>query len=187
MGEKYTKKEFRKSKIYMLAQMGVMTAVICVLAPLSIPIGVIPISFANLAIMLAIYILGWKKGTICTLCYILIGMAGVPVFSSFTGGIGKLLGPTGGYIVGYIPFALLSGWIIQRFRNPAAHFIGLVLGTVVLYAVGTFWYCYVSGAELNAALSGCVYPFIPGDLIKIVISMVLGPMVKNGLTKAGLI
>lgn len=108
----------KKSKIYGLSMTAVMAAVTCVLAPMSIPIGPVPISFTNLAIYLSLYLLGWKRGTVSYLVYVLIGMVGVPVFSGFTGGMGRLLGPTGGYIVGFIPMALIAGAVIDRFREP---------------------------------------------------------------------
>ena len=78
-----------------------MTAVICVLAPFSLPIGPVPISLTNLAIYFVLYMLGVKRGTISYLVYLLIGLVGVPVFSGFTSGPGKLFGPTGGYLIGY--------------------------------------------------------------------------------------
>ena len=176
-----------RGKVYELTQIGVMTAVICVLAPLSIPIGTVPISFTNLAICLALYILGWKKGTLSFLCYLVIGMAGVPVFSGFTGGVGKLLGPTGGYIIGFIPLAIISGLAIEKSRHPAVHFIGMVLGVAVCYTFGTAWFCYEAGVGLNKAMSACVIPFIPGDLLKIVAAMLLGPAIRKGLQRSGLI
>ena len=149
----------KKSKIYGLSMTAVMAAVTCVLAPMSIPIGPVPISFTNLAIYLSLYLLGWKRGTVSYLVYVLIGMVGVPVFSGFTGGMGRLLGPTGGYIVGFIPMALIAGAVIDRFRNR--------------------------GIQL-AALGLCVFPFIPGDLVKMLIAMALGPMIRSRLEKAGL-
>ena len=85
----------RKRKIYTLTVTAVMTAVTCILAPISISIGVVPISFTNLAIYLSLYLLGWKMGTVSVVVYLLIGMTGLPVFSGFSGGIAKLVGPTG--------------------------------------------------------------------------------------------
>ena len=81
----------KKSKIYGLSMTAVMAAVTCVLAPMSIPIGPVPISFTNLAIYLSLYLLGWKRGTVSYLVYVLIGMVGVPVFSGFTGGMATKL------------------------------------------------------------------------------------------------
>lgn len=79
-----------RTKTYEITITALMAAVTCILAPLSIPIGPVPISFTNLAIYLSLYLLGWKRGTISYLVYLLIGLVGVPVFSGFTGGIGKL-------------------------------------------------------------------------------------------------
>lgn len=77
------------TKTYEITMTALMAAVTCILAPLSIPIGPVPISFTNLAIYLSLYLLGWKRGTISYLVYLLIGLVGVPVFSGFTGGIGQ--------------------------------------------------------------------------------------------------
>ena len=176
----------KKGNVYKLVQMGVMAAVICVLAPLSIPIGVVPISFTNLAIYFALYLLGWKMGTCSLLCYLVIGMIGVPVFSGFSGGFGKLLGPTGGFIIGFIPLAVVSGLAIDKLHNKILQFLGLVLGIVLCYAFGTAWFCFEAGVGIREALGVCVIPFIPGDLIKIVIAMAVGPMLRKALTRAGL-
>ena len=176
-----------KSNIYKLAQMAVMTAVICVLAPMAIPIGPVPISFTNLAILLALYILGTKMGTISFLCYLVLGTVGLPVFSGFTGGLGKLLGPTGGYLIGFIPLAIISGLSIEKLHNKFAQFLGMVAGVVVCYAFGTAWFCYLAGTGLQKALALCVIPFIPGDIAKILIAMVVGPVLVRALEKSQLI
>ncbi len=177
----------QKNNLYTLSRTAVMTAVICVLAPLSIPIGPVPISFTNLAIFLSLYLIGWKMSTISCITYILIGMVGIPVFSGFTGGIGKLLGPTGGYIIGFIFMAILSGLIIDKFRNPAIQFLGLLAGTAVCYALGTAWFCLEASSTLNSALALCVFPFIPADLLKIIIAMILGPKLQERLVQSGLL
>ena len=95
-----------RTKTYEITMTALMAAVTCILAPLSIPIGPVPISFTNLAIYLSLYLLGWKKGTISYLIYLLLGLVGLPVFSGFTGGPAKLAGPTGGYIIGFIVMAV---------------------------------------------------------------------------------
>ena len=97
-----------KPGIYQMAIIGVMTAIICILGPLSIPIGLVPVSLTNLAILFALYVLGMKKGTLSCILYLLIGLIGLPVFSGFSSGPGKLLGPTGGYLIGFIFMALIS-------------------------------------------------------------------------------
>lgn len=171
----------------MLSITAVMTAVTCVLAPMSIPIGPVPISFTNLAIYLSLYLLGWKMGTVSYLMYLLIGAIGVPVFSGFSGGLGKLLGPTGGYIIGFIPMAIISGLVIEKCSNRMLQFGAMVLGTAVCYALGTAWFCVIMDSGVAAALGMCVFPFIPGDIAKIVIAIIVGPVLRNRLRKAGFI
>lgn len=170
------------SKTYLMAMTGVMTAVTCILAPFSIPIGPVPISFTNLAIFFALYLLGWKMGTVSCMLYIFIGMIGMPVFSGFSGGLGKLLGPTGGYIIGFIPMAVLSGIIIDHSRSHILHFLGMILGTALCYALGTAWFCVVMDTNVMAALSLCVLGFIPGDFVKIGIAATLGPLLRNRIS-----
>lgn len=177
----------KKSTVYQMSIIGVMTAVICILAPLSIPIGVVPISLTNLAIYFAIYVLGMKKGSISYVIYMLIGFIGLPVFSGFTGGAPKLLGPTGGYIIGFLFMALISGFFIDNFFDKwYLCFIGMVLGTSVCYSFGTTWLAYQVHLPASAALSAGVIPFIPGDLAKILIAVFIGPQIRRQLIRANL-
>lgn len=186
MSERNEGKQTTK-RINMLTATAVMTAVICILAPMSIPIGPVPISLTNLAIFIALYILGWKMGTVSLILYIALGAIGLPVFSGFTGGLAKFLGPTGGYIVGFIPMAVIAGLIIEKNSNRIVQFVGNIAATAVLYAIGTAWFCFLMKSDVAAALSACVIPFIPGDVIKIVIAMVFGPMIKKRLSKANVL
>lgn len=173
--------------IAQIAVIGVMTAVICILAPLSIPIGPVPISFTNLALYIALYVLGTKKATISYLIYLLIGLIGVPVFSGFSGGPQKLFGPTGGYLIGFIPLAVIAGIFIDKFINKMyLCFIGMVIGTAVCYVFGTAWLAFQAGMGFYAALAVGVLPFIVGDLIKIIIAMLIGPQIRKQLIKAHL-
>ena len=177
----------KKSNIYILAMTAIMAAVTCVLAPLSIPIGPVPVSLTILAIYLALYLLGWKLGTVSFVVYLLLGLVGLPVFSGFSGGLGKLAGPTGGYIIGFLPMAIVAGLFIDRFRNRGLQFVGMVLGVVICYAFGTAWFCISTGSTLAAAMGLCVLPFLPFDLAKIVIVLILGPILRARLVKAGLL
>lgn len=177
-----------KTNVREMALIAVMAAVICVLGPLSIPIGVVPISFTNLAVYLAIYALGRRRGTISYLVYLLLGMIGVPVFSGFSGGVGKLFGPTGGYLIGFLFMALLCGWFIDTFSCALVpSFAGMVLGTLVCYLFGTLWLAYQAGLTFSAALAAGVLPFVAGDLIKMAIAAVIGPQVRRQLARAGLL
>lgn len=168
-----------------MALIAVMAAVTCVMGPLSVPIGPVPISLTNLAVYFAIYILGWKRGTVSYVVYLLIGLVGVPVFSGFTGGPGKLLGPTGGYLIGFIFMALICGLFIDRSHQKIVpSMIGMILGTIVCYAFGTVWLAYQAHYTMMQALAAGVIPFIPCDLLKMVIAAVLAPQVRKRLAKA---
>ena len=163
-----------------------MAAVICVLGPLAIPIGPVPIAITNLAIYLSGYMLGWKRATLSCVVYVLIGMVGMPVFSGYSGGLGKLAGPTGGYIIGYIFMALVSGLVVSRFEQRGIQLLGMAAGTVTCYVLGTAWFCVQAGYAVGAALSLCVFPFIPGDIAKMVVALYAGPKMRTRLIQANL-
>ena len=177
----------RKNRIHTMAVAAVMTALTCVLAPLSVPVGAVPLTFANLSIYLSLYLLGWKLGTVSYAVYVCIGMVGMPVFSGFSGGLGKLLGPTGGYILGWIPAAVLAGLVIDRCRGRFPQFLGLAAGTAVCYALGTVWFCTATDTALRAGFGICVLPFIPGDLVKIALVLAAGSTLREKLGKAGVL
>ena len=113
-----TTKRLSTRKLVLIA---LMTAITCIFAPMAIPIPVspVPISLTNLVIMISIYVLGFKDATISYIVYLLLGLVGLPVFSGFTGGLGKLAGPTGGYLIGFIFLALIAvRWQISKEQNP---------------------------------------------------------------------
>lgn len=176
------------SKTYAMTTIALMAAVLCVVGPFTIPIGPVPVSIAPLVIFLSVYILGTKNGTISVLLYLLIGAVGVPVFSGFAGGFGKIAGPTGGYLLGYILMALIAGWFIHRYYDRVVvQFLGMVLGLAVLYAFGTAWLAYSAGMSFGAALAAGVLPFIIPDLIKIVIAIALGRTIRSRLVRSGIL
>ncbi len=178
----------RNEKIINLTLIGLMAAVTCILGPLTIiiPISPIPISFTNLAIYLTVILLGGKKGTICYLVYLLIGFVGLPVFSNFTSGPAKLLGPTGGYLIGFIFMAIISGFFVDKFPGKIYMYIlGMALGTIVTYALGTAWLAYQANMTFVQALFAGVIPYIIGDIVKIIIATVLGSTIKNQVQRAG--
>lgn len=177
----------KNTKTYQIVNISLMAALICILGPLSIPIGLVPIAFTNLAIYISLYTIGAKKGILSTIVYLLVGLAGLPVFSGFSGGPSKLLGPTGGYLIGYIFMAIISGYFIHRFYSKnSLCILGMILGTCVLYIFGTVWLAYQANITLSAALAAGVIPFIAGDLVKIFIAAYIGPEIRNRLIKANL-
>ena len=177
-----------KFTIQQIAMIAVMTAVTCVLAPLSIPIGPVPISLTNLVIYFSLFILGTKKGTISYLIYLLIGLVGVPVFSGFTGGPQKLFGPTGGYLIGFIPMAVIAGIVIDKcMKKWYFCLLAMIAGTWVCYLFGTAWLAFQANMTFKAALAAGVIPFIIEDLIKMVLALLIGPQIHKQLVKAQLV
>ncbi len=173
-----------------LTTVGMLTAVICVLGPfaLNIPISPVPISLGTLGIYLAVSILGMRSGTLSVAIYILLGFAGVPVFVNFTSGAGKLFGPTGGYIIGYILMALICGFFIDKWDGRfIVNFLGMVLGTAICYLFGTIWLALQMSLTFPQALAEGVLPYIPFDLVKLLLALILGSQVRKRLKKAGLI
>lgn len=166
-----------------------MTAVCCVLGPISVPIGAVPVSLGVLAILLTVYVLGTFKGTVATLVYILLGTVGLPVFTGYQGGLQKVSGPTGGYIIGYIFLAMIAGAFIDRFsyKKCYMHVVGMVLGLAVCYLFGTIWFMFVTKMNFLAALGVCVAPFLLFDALKIAFCFTMGIGIRKALTAAHLV
>ena len=170
-------------KLNDMTMIAIVASLICVAGPLSIAVGPIPLSLASFAVYLAGAILGKKRGTIAVALYLLIGIIGVPVFSGFSGGFQKIAGVTGGYLIGYLPCAWLSGlgaeYIDGDKRTKWIFPALMLLGTAVLYTIGTAWFMVQTGKALGGALSLCVVPFLPGDAIKMLcVSFIVSPVRK---------
>lgn len=169
-----------------LTMIGLMAALTCILGPLSVslPFTPVPISFTNLAIYFTVMVIGWKKGTISYLIYLLLGAVGLPVFSAFSGGIAKLAGPTGGYLIGFIFLALISGFFVEKSHgNPMMCVIGMILGTAVTYLFGTVWLCQQMHLTFVQGLYAGVIPYLPGDAVKIAAGVVVGSTVRKSVQK----
>ena len=179
-----------------IVSIALMTAVICVLSPfaIAIPISPVPVSLATLAIYLTLMIIGLVDGTISVIIYVILGFAGAPVFTGFTGGVGKVLGPTGGYIIGYIFLAMIEGIFVERARGARPYekasaivFLGMLLGTLVLYAFGSLWLARQANMSLAAALSVGALPFIIGDIVKMIVALFVGTKIRKALKNNNLI
>ncbi len=170
-----------------MALTALMAALICLCSPLSIYIGPIPITLCTFAVYLAGAVLGPRRGTLAVALFLLIGMAGIPVFTGFTGGFQKLAGVTGGYLIGYLPCAWLSGMGVPRGGEAGGKWrlpLMMALGTAVLYALGTAWFMAQSGNALAPSLAMCVLPFLPGDSIKIIAASALSRPLRRALYRA---
>ena len=148
------------------------TALICLCSWISVP-APLPFTLQTLGIFLAVGLLGGRRGTISVVLYILLGCIGLPVFSGFSGGIGVVLGPTGGYIIGFIASALVI-WIALGLLGEKLQIriLAMFLGLAVCYIFGSVWYMAVylkesSKISFLAVLSKCVLPFIIPDGLKI--------------------
>lgn len=180
--------ENKKSTTYQLALIGVMTALTCILGPMSVvlPFTPVPISLTNLVVYLSVWLLGWRLGTVSYLVYLLIGLVGLPVFSGFTGGAGKLFGPTGGYLIGFIFMAIVAGLFMERQSRWYFRLLGMILGTLIAYLFGTLWLAYVANMNFQGALAAGVLPFIPGDLVKMLLILLAAPLIETRIRRAGL-
>lgn len=194
-----------KRKTNTLTQIALMAALQCVISPFAIPFpaGPVPMSLATFMLYLSVYILGKKYATISCSIYLLIGLVGVPVFSSFSSGAGKLLGPTGGYLIGYLALTVISGLCVEKWSVVAGSAnsclrsrlvtvyilqgLGLACGTMVCYLFGTLWLAFQSGMNFIAAGTVGVLPFIPGDIVKIVLGVLVGNALRGRLVRAGVV
>ena len=176
----------QKIRTKQMVLIALMTAVTCVLGPLSIPLpfSPVPISLTNFAIFLAIFVLGMKNGTISFIIYLLLGAVGVPVFSSFRGGLQVLAGPTGGYLIGFIFLALIMGFALDHFdRKLVPTIIGMIIGMVVCYAFGTVWLAKLLSLSFKEGLMMGVIPYLAGDVAKIIIAAIVGPKLYGATQK----
>jgi biotin transport system substrate-specific component len=157
------------SQVKIMVFTSLFVALIAVGAFIAIPIGPVPIVLQNMFVLLAAILLGPVWGLVCVAIYLLIGLAGLPVFAGGTSGIGKLLGPTGGYLLGYLPCVFVTAWISKFFGNKfGSDILAMVIGSIIVYAVGVLWLSTVINKSLQDTLVVGMYPFIIGDAIKIV-------------------
>lgn len=157
----------------------VFAAIIAVLAQISIPLpGGVPLTMQTLAVGLAGIILKSKKGFIAVLIYVLMGTIGIPVFANFTGGIGIVVGPTGGFIISFPIMAFIVGLVSERTDKRVLIFLGFLMGTIVSYIIGTLQFSVVTGESFYKGILLCVVPFIVTDLIKGVLASAVGQTLK---------
>ncbi len=174
---------------------GMFAGLIAVCAWITVPAAV-PFTMQTFGMFMAIYMLGGKKGSLAVLVYILLGAVGLPVFSGFKGGIGVILGTTGGYIVGFLISALFA-WGFETVTGKLIKEKGkivkmiftiteMTMALLICYAFGTAWFMYVYSSTkepvgLLLCLSWCVFPFIIPDVIKMAAAILLGANLKRFL------
>lgn len=169
-------------KIKDMTYIALVAAVMCVIAPITIPLPFtpIPISMATFVVYITTIIIGKKRAVISILIYLLIGAVGVPVFSGYSGGVQKIASPTGGYLIGYIFCAFVIGWFVEKFENKMYMYaVGVAVGTLTCYTVGTVWLSYQAQLTFTEALIMGVIPYIPLDVLKMIIAVAVGYPLKK--------
>lgn len=164
-----------------------LTALLCILGPLTLPVGPVPLSLTTAVLMLMALLLGASRATLCCGVYLLIGLVGLPVFSGFTGGMGALAGPTGGFLLGYLPMTAWCGFLCARTQSRVWRLLALLTDTALLYLIGTAWYVWQADVSAGTAMAVCVLPFLPGDAVKIIAVAIGGNAIRARLMKTGLL
>ena len=180
--EKFNSKSIA-NKTRDLVYIAICTSLICICSWITIP-GTIPFTLQTFAIFVTLGLLGWRRGLFSILIYIILGIIGLPVFSSFNSGIGVILGPTGGYIIGFIFAALIYSLISLFIKNENVLLIlGFTLSLIICYLIGTVWFYYVYSGNneitLLSVLTMCVFPFIVPDILKILLAIFVVKNVKK--------
>lgn len=173
---KNIKRISHKTTVYQIASVAIGVALIAVCAFITVPgLGsMVPFTLQTFAVNAACALLGWRRGSASVLAYILLGAIGLPVFSGMRGGYSVLMGPTGGYIIGFLPMALIVGFMYEKLRSRRAlSWISMLLGEIVMYAFGTAWFVivYPSPISIPSALMMCVVPYIVPDIIKCILAL----------------
>jgi biotin transport system substrate-specific component len=171
----------QKSRTLQMMLCAMFAAITAVLSQIVIPIGPVPINLATFAVFCAGALLGSKLGALSLATWAFVGAVGAPVFSMFRGGVGVLAGPTGGYIVGYIPAAFITGLLTERLNKGGKARLypcAMSAGMLAYFALGTAWFVFSTGTGPWEALMICVVPFLPGEILKIAAATLLAKRLR---------
>lgn len=178
----------KNNSLKMWITSALFAAFIGIFAQLTIPLPLIPITGQTFAIGFTITVLGLRYGSLSVFIYILLGMIGIPVFSAMSGGLGIILGPTGGYIIGFIPTAIIMGFYLKQFGTSKSHAIlANLIGMMITLAFGTIWLKYGSGFSWSTAISAGIYPFLIVGIIKAIFAALAGVTIRQRLLRAKLL
>ncbi|GAA1490148.1 biotin transporter BioY [Brachybacterium sacelli] len=165
------------------------TAVVALLAQVTIPLPLVPITGQTLGVILVGAALGSRRGAVAMLTYLLVGLAGAPVFAEFTGGPAAVLTPSFGFVLGFLPAAFVAGWFAERAwdRRPVLAMVGFVAASAVPFLVGVPYLAMIVNAVMGAdlgltgVLAAGLWPFLPGGLVKAALAAVLIPAAWRGV------
>lgn len=175
-----------KTKAQSTVAVAMMAAVTVVLSQLAVPMpSNVPVTLQTFAIALCAYMLGAKLGTAAVLVYVVLGAVGVPVFANFTGGLGIVMGPTGGFIIAFPVMALICGLSLGFSRKWLSIAAG-VLSLAVCHLVGVLWFSVVTGTDFVASFLLASAPYLIKDVISVVLAYFVAALVKKQLVRARL-
>jgi biotin transport system substrate-specific component len=171
------------NQLRMIVFASLLAALMAAGAYLAVPIGPVPIVLQNMFVLLAGLLLGSRWGLASVAVYLLTGACGLPVFAGGMGGIGRLVGPTGGYLIGYLPAVFVVGYISEKAAARIGYdVLAMICGTVVLYACGVTWLKILTDMTWSKALAVGMLPFLIGDALKIaaaaLIARALRPVIR---------
>ncbi|WP_404453650.1 biotin transporter BioY [Virgibacillus necropolis] len=177
-----------KSNLRNMIICAMFAAITAVLAQIEIPLPLVPISGQTLAVGLTATIIGSRIGAMAMICYAAIGAVGVPVFAGFSGGAHVLIGPTGGYIIGFIVAAFVTGLIVEKSNfSITMAMLANIIGMIIILVFGMVQLKYVLDLSWSAALASGVYPFIIVGLIKAFLASWIGITVRKRLVQANVL
>jgi biotin transport system substrate-specific component len=170
----------------LLIASGSLAVALSALIQIRLPFTPVPVTAQTLAVLLIGVLLGSRRGALALLGYLGEGLAGLPVFSGGSFGLAHLLGPTGGYLIGFVAAAFVVGWLAERGwdRRAISAFGAMAIGNLVIYAFGVSWLAWTVGAHQALALG--LAPFVAGDVLKIALGTALLPLGWRGLSILGL-
>ena len=165
-----------------MIECSLFTALLCIIAPVAVPVGAVPVTLSVFAVILSGIVLGTKKSAVSVCVYIFLGLVGLPVFSFGRAGMPVIFGPTGGFVWSYVLMALTAGFFsnLQRSKKHFAY-TGSISARAVCYICGTAQFMVLTNSGIYEALTVCVYPFVIFDVLKCISATWLGTKIKKNL------
>lgn len=171
-------------KLRLIVLASLMTALMAVGAYIHVPIGPVPIVLTNLFVLLSGLLLGSKWALASTCIYVLLGAIGLPVFYGAKGGMAHILGPTGGYLGGFIVCSFFTGLISEKFHNDIrGDILAVIVGSILIYCLGLPWLKLVTKMPWTKVMVIGMIPFLPGDTIKAILAIILARAVRPILSR----
>ena len=169
-----------KGNIRAMTQVGVCTAVLCLLSQISFPLpSGVPVTLQTLAVALCGCLLGARLGTLCVAGYLLLGAVGLPVFAGLGAGLAKLAGPTGGFLTGFLPMAALCG--LGRNKKGAMPYLAMALGLILCHGAGVVQFSLVSGRGMAEGFWLASAPYLMKDSLSLVAARLLSTAIIKRL------